>query len=134
MRKDAAVRRQEVLELAARGLGPKAIAEQLGINDRTVRGHLNDPSTTAELRRLQEDRLRRLSVQALDLSESALGVLRQVAEDAEQLGSARVAAARAILDSALRMLEIADLAERVAALEEQHAADQSPKRARAWGT
>ena len=119
MRKPAAVRRAEVLELAAQGCSPGAIATRLGLTDRQIRHYLHDPATTAELRRLQDDRLRALSRQALDAAASALGVLRGVAEDDRQPAPARVAGARAILDAALRLVESADLAERVTALEER---------------
>ena len=55
MRKDAAARRRQVLELAAQGLGPREVAERLQVTDRTVREHLNNPDAVAELRKVQED-------------------------------------------------------------------------------
>ena len=97
-------------------------------------GH--DPATAAELRRLQDDRLRALSRQALDAAGSALGVLRAVAEDTDQPAPARVAGARAILDAALRLVESADLAERVTALEERLSDTKTTtgKGARQWAS
>ena len=134
MRKDATARRQQIVELAAGGHGPKAIAEQLRLSDRTVRSHLNDPDTASELRRLTDDRLRALARRALAAAVGALAVLLNVAGDAAQPAPPRVAAARAILDSATRLLESADLAERVSALEEQLAAQLGPSgRSRQWG-
>ena len=119
MRKHAAVRRAEVLALAAQGCTPAMVAERLGLSDRQVRHYLNDPQTVAELRRQQDDRLRALARQALDTAGSALDVLRGVAEDGHQPAAPRVAASRAILEAATRLLEVADLAERVTALEQQ---------------
>ncbi len=119
MRKDAAATRQRILELAAAGVGPRAIAREVGVTDRTVRHHLNSAEAEAELRRLQDERLRLLTRRALDGADGALEVLRAVAEDGAQPAGARVTAARALLDAALRPAETRDLAERVAALEEQ---------------
>jgi hypothetical protein len=117
MRKDAVVRRQHILELALEGYGPREIAERLRVTDRAIRGHLNAPAMTAELRRLQDARLRQLTRRALAQAETALAVLQAVAEDTAQPASARVAAARALLDTVARLLETTDLVERVEALE-----------------
>ena len=108
-----------MLELAAGGLGPRAIAERLRLTDRTVRTHLADPSAAADLRRLTDDRLRLLARRALAAAEDAPGVLSKVAGDDAQPGMARVGAARAILDNAAKLVVAADLAERLAALEQQ---------------
>ncbi len=118
MRKDAAVRRQRIIELAADGLGPKAIAAQLGVTDRTVREHLNDPATVAALRGIQGERLRAITRRALATAATALEVLEAVALRGGAEG-ARVMAARAILDHTHKLLEAQDLAERIAALEER---------------
>ena len=117
MRQDAATTRRRCVELAAEGRGPKAIAEALGIADRTVRGHLNNPEVAAELRRLQDERLRQLTRRAVDGADVALGVLRAVAEDAGQPAGARATAARALLDAAVRLVEATDVAERLEHIE-----------------
>ena len=132
MRKDAATRRQQAIELAAQGMAPRNIAERIGMSDRTVRTYLSDPAAVAELRKIQEERLRALARRATALAEGALAVLWKVAKDDGQSAPARVAAARVILDSTLRMTEAADLAERVAALEER-TESQQPKGVRRWG-
>ena len=116
MRKDAAVRRQRIIELAADGLGPKAIAGQLDVTDRTVREHLNDPATVAALRAIQGERLRAITRRALATAATALEVLEVVALRGNAEG-ARVMAARAILDHTHKLLEAHDLAERITALE-----------------
>ncbi len=105
--------RRRCVGLAAEGRGPKAIAEALGIADRTVRGHLNNPEVAAELRRLQDERLRLLTRRALGGADVALGVLRALAEDTEQPSGARVTAAKALLDATLRLVEATDVAERL---------------------
>ncbi len=113
MRKDAAATRQRILELAAVGGSPKAIAATLGVTDRTVRHHLNDAEAAGELRRLQDERLRVLTRQAVVTAEGALNVLRALATDTTERGDVRVAAARAILENALRLVEAVDVAERL---------------------
>ena len=112
MRKDAATRRQRAIELAAQGLAPRDIAERIGMSDRTVRMYLSDPTAVAELRKVQEERLRALARRATALAEGALAVLWRVAKDDGQPAPSRVAASRVILDGALRLIETADLAER----------------------
>ena len=132
MRKDAATRRQRAIEFAAQGLAPRDIAERIGMSDRTVRTYLSDPTAVAELRKVQEERLRALARRATALAEGALAVLWKVAKDDAQPAPARVAASRAILETTLRMTEVADLAERVSALEER-AATTRPQEAKRWG-
>ena len=108
------------------------MAERLKVSDRTIRTYLGDPSTGAELRRLQDDRLRQVSRLALTAAESAIGVLRSVAENNMQPAGPRVAASRAILDSATRLLEVTDLAERIAALEQLLERQQPKGGTRRW--
>jgi hypothetical protein len=117
MRQRAAARRRAILELAVQGHGSPAIAERLGIPARSVRYHLAQPEAVAELRKAQDDRLRQLMRQALAQAESALAVLRRVAEDELQPAAARVAAARAVLDTTSKWVESTDLVERIEALE-----------------
>ena len=112
-----ATRRTTILEWAVQGHDAAALAAQTGIPRRTVHWHLSQPETRAELRRLQDARLHGLTRQALAAAGAALAVLQAVAEDAAQPAAARVSAARAVLDTAARLLETADLAERVEALE-----------------
>ena len=81
-----------------------------------------------ELRRALDERLRLLTGRALGGADGALGVLRGVAEDGAQPAGSRVAAARALLDAALRLVETRDLAERVAALEDRVTAEQGGTR------
>lgn len=116
-RQTAASRRARVLELLAGGLTPAEAAAELGISPRTVRHYLADPGAREALRRLQDERLRQLSAQALAAAGTALETLRDIAGDPTAHPQARVAAAGKLLDAALRLVEAADLAGRVEALE-----------------
>ena len=132
MRKDAATRRQRAIELAAQGLAPRDMAERIGMSDRTVCTYLSDPAAVVKLRRVQEERLRALARRTTSLAEGALAVLWKVARNDGQPAPARVAASRAILETTLRMTEVADLAERVSALEER-AGTTRPQEVKRWG-
>lgn len=118
MRTDAASRKQRCLELLAEGLPPSAAAERLGVTLRTVRRYLADPASRDALRTLRDERLHALGRRALTEADPALGVLRAVSDDATAPPAARVSAAKALLDVAVRLTQDVDLAERVAALEE----------------
>ena len=117
MRKDAAATRQRILELAVTGAGLNAIAAEVGVTDRTVRHHLNDADTVVELRRLQDDRLCQLTRRAVDGADSALVVLRDLAEDTTQRGAVRVAAARSVIENAVRLAEATTVADRLDAID-----------------
>ncbi len=62
---------------------------------------------------------------------AAARVLREIAEDASVLASSRVAAAKTILELSIRAVELSDLAERVARLEEL-LAEQEKVKGKKW--
>jgi hypothetical protein len=77
------------------------------------------PARWEALRRLQDERLRQLHSQALAAAGTALSTLQAIAGDPTAHPQARVAAAGRLLEAALRLVEAADLAGRVEALELQ---------------
>ena len=117
MRPTTASRRQQVIELVASGLPPAAAAERAGVSLRAVRRYLADPSTRQALAAIRDERLRSLAGRALTEAGPALAILRAIAEDASSPPAARVSAAGRLLDTALRLAEGVDLAERVETLE-----------------
>lgn len=117
-RQTTASRRSRALELLAEGLPTAAVAERLGLAPRTIRHYLASPTTRQTLQRLRDERLRQLAGRALHEAGAALAVLRAVLEDPTVSPQARVMAASKLLDVALRLFEVADLSERVEALEE----------------
>jgi hypothetical protein len=60
----------------------------------------------------------------------AVRVLREVAEDAQSPASARVSAAKTIIEQSVSAVELMDLQERLEALEERIATDQDNKKRR----
>ena len=133
MRPSTASRKVKALELLADGQSPLAMAEQLDLSVRTIRRYLADPEVKERLRALQDERLGALSRRALNEAGPALGLLRSVAEDGEGPASARVSAAKALLEVALRLVEVSDLAERVGELEAALGREQRGElRGRIW--
>jgi len=103
-------------------LQAKSIREAAGlthISERTAWRWLRDPTFRAELRRAQDEALGQATRQAVGTLGEALETLRDVMARPSAPASARVAAARAVLEVGLRLAETLDLAERVAALEER---------------
>ena len=117
VRPTARLRREQAMELLARGLPPPDVAVQLGVSLRTVRRYLDDGELLKELRRAQTERIEALLRASLQVAPQALLTLHQVAADPEAPERARVAAASAVISHAVHLFETADLARRVEHLE-----------------
>ncbi len=111
------VRRARVIELTVLGHDAATIAGQVGLSVRQVRRYLAAPDTRAQIRELEDERLRAVARKAAALGGSAVVVLASIANNKAQ-PAARVSAARGgLLDAMLKVGELADLNERVSALE-----------------
>ena len=94
-------------------------AEAAGVSEPTGWRYLRDAQVRAELGRRTDALLTQAaSGLASDLAE-ARQTLREIHRDADAPAGARVSAARAVTDTALRIFELVALADRVAALEER---------------
>ena len=97
----------------------RAAAEAANIGERTAWTYLADPAVKGELATHQDavlgDAARRL---AREMG-AALDVLCEIMADKGATDAARVSAARAVLDSGLRLAELVTLADRVAELEQR---------------
>jgi len=89
-----------------------------GINEATAWRYLQDPALKRALAELQTAVLGHAARLLATEMGAAIDVLGQIMRDEEASDSSRVSAARAVLDSGLRLAELVTLAERVAALEE----------------
>ena len=112
------IRRDQALDLLARGLPPSEVAATLGVSLRTLRRYLEDGKLTAELRRVHVERIESLLRASLVAAPDALETLRSVAANPDSPDRARVAAARAVIGHSLHLFEAADLARRIERLEE----------------
>ena len=92
-------------------------AEAVGRCERTCARWLALPDVRARLSEAQAERFRVLGAMLAGKAAEAVGVLGTIMGDAQAPKSARVSAARGLLDVALRVAEFADLEQRLAALE-----------------
>ena len=94
-------------------------AEAVGITRRTAYRYMNDENVRQMLLELQQETLRAVCQRALDEMMHALSVLVDIANDITAPHSARVSAARTIIDAATKLYDVANLTERVRALEQK---------------
>jgi phage terminase small subunit len=92
-------------------------AQAAGIGERTAWRYLAEPSVKAALTERQDAVLGHVSRRLASEMGAALDVLCGIMRNTAANDAARVSAARAVLDSGLRLAELVTLAERVAELE-----------------
>lgn len=92
-------------------------AAAAGVSEATAYRYLRDTAFRAELSRAQDDALSEVTRQCVAAATEAVQTLAAIAGDTTAPAGARVQAARAILESALRFAEVVDLAQRVSELE-----------------
>jgi len=96
-----------------------AAAQTVGISERTARRYLADPAFRRALQERQDALLSEATRAALRWMLAALDVLASVAADEGAPAASRVAACRALLDCAIKLIETNTLSERIAELEER---------------
>ena len=92
-----------------------AAAKKVGISARTMRGRT--PGSIVTIRPLKDGVIADFDVTAAMLKQEA-DTLQEIATDQDAGKTARVAAARSLLEQALRYTELSDLLGRIAKLEE----------------
>ena len=102
----------------------KAASQASGVGLRTAFRWLRDPAFKAELTQKQDSELGQVTRLTVAAMTDAVETLRSIMADDSTPATARVAAARAILESCVRFAELIDLTERVAALEAREAANE----------
>lgn len=100
----------------------RAAAAALGVHERTLHTWLNEPAFEAEYRRVRREAVRHAVAQLQRHAAGAAAALGAIATDPREPTPARVSAAKAVLELALRAIELEDLDARVAALEAATAA------------
>ena len=96
----------------------KEVACGARVSDKTLYRWLRQPAFRDALRRLQDEATGQVMRRLLDLAGVACGTLEAVMGDALASSSARVSAARSVLEAVLRFAELSALAERIARIEE----------------
>jgi hypothetical protein len=97
----------------------KDAAKAAGVSERTAWRYSQHPSVKRALAARQDTLLGHASRRLATEMGAAMDVLVTIMRDEDASDGARVSAARAVLDSGLRLAELVTLAERVAALEEK---------------
>ena len=92
-------------------------AEAAKTSEATLWRYLRDPSFSERYKAARRDVTEHLIMRLTSDSTKAARVLLEVAEDTNAPASARVSAARTIIEQALRGAELRDLMERIDALE-----------------
>jgi hypothetical protein len=95
-------------------------ATAIGVDERTLRRWLReDAAFQIAYREARRAVVQHAIAQVQHATGEAVATLRQVMQDPEAPASARVSAAKAILETAVKGIEIEDLAARIAILEAQ---------------
>jgi transposase-like protein len=94
-----------------------AAAQQIGVNENTLLRWLKDAAFQSAYRDARRAVVQHAIAQVQRATGEAVETLRTVMQDSESPASARVSAAKAILDTALKGIDIDDLEVRIAALE-----------------
>jgi hypothetical protein len=106
----------------------KRAATTSGVNETTLWRWLQQPAFQARYRAARRQLVETAIAQLQSDCIVAVRVLREVAEDREAPASARVAAAKTIIDGAVRGVELRDLAERVENLEALREGSDVPRK------
>jgi hypothetical protein len=96
-----------------------AAAQQIGVNETTVLRWLKEDGFQTAYRAARRQVVQHAIVQIQQATGEAVATLRCVMRDAEAPASARVSAAKAILETAVKAVELEDLEARISALEAQ---------------
>ncbi len=97
----------------------EAAASSLGVNPATVHRWLQEPAFAAAYRSARRDAVGQAVTRLQQVSGGAVAVLVQVMADKANPAATRVTAAKTVLEFSFRTVELEDLAERIAALEQQ---------------
>ncbi|MFR1358734.1 MAG: hypothetical protein ACLSBB_16110 [Ruthenibacterium lactatiformans] len=95
----------------------EAAAKAAGIESRTLRRYLADPDFQAEYQRAVSGMIEDAAAQAKQSLYPALSALRAIIEDGAETASARIQAARTVLEYGLRLTEITDIMKQLDELE-----------------
>ncbi len=96
-------------------------ADEAGVGHRTLFRWLADPTFDAAYKAAKRESVGQAIARLQQLSGAAVVVLGQVMADRRSPASSRVAAASKILDTAIKVVELEQIEQRLAALEEAYA-------------
>ena len=94
-------------------------AKVTGLDESTIRHYKRDPAFMAEYKRRCAEMLETATDKAKAAMPPAIARLRGIVEDDQQQPQQQIAAARAVLEYGLRLVEANDFEQRLRALEER---------------
>ena len=112
------VRKRRFVEALLGGATQGQCAVLLGVSDRQARRYMTDPQVRRALAQGQDLAIEHVARKAAQTMTEALDTLSAITRDGSCSDTARVSAARAVLEAGLRFRELVDLASHVTALEE----------------
>lgn len=102
----------------------KAAARAAGLDESTIRRYRQDPAFMAEYERRCAEMLETATDNAKAAMPPAIDRLRGIIDDDQQQPTQHIAAARAVLEYGLRLVEANDFEQRLRALEERSRNEQ----------
>ena len=99
----------------------EAAAQAAGVSARTLWRWFKDPIFSAAYRRARKDAVSQAIARLQQVAGDAVEALQAVTSNQEAPAPARVSAAKAIIELAVKAVEVEDLEARIAALEEKTA-------------
>jgi hypothetical protein len=114
----------KLLLALACGATVESAARECGISSRTVFRRLNEPAFRRRLQALRTDMVQRTAGTLTAASAEAVRTLVELLKP-KVADTTRLVAAKAVLESGVKLRELAELEERLAALEEQMQAQQA---------
>lgn len=97
----------------------KEAARAAGIGTRTLYSWLNDKDFREAYRQARREVVNQALAQLQRVSSSAVNTLSEIMEDSEAPASSRVSASKAVLELAIRAVELQDIMARLERLEEE---------------
>ena len=94
-------------------------AQKAGIGLRTLHTWLAEPAFADAYRTARREAVRQAIARLQQVSSEAVTVLETVMNDGDEKGATRVSAARTVLETAIKAVELEDLAARLDALEQR---------------
>lgn len=98
-------------------------ATAAGISPRTLRVYLQDPEFQRAYNAAFSGLMEEATKQAQRSLSPAISTLREIVEDEDQPATARISAARSLLEYGLRLVEVSDILARLDKLEQSEAGD-----------
>ncbi len=120
-----------LLAALAGGATVQEAAGQAGVSEATAYRRLREPTFCQQLAEARAELIKRAVGKLAGASSDAVAALRRLLDAKSE--AVQLAAARSILELAIKLREHEELEARIAALEAQHAATEPPRRARTWG-